>query len=174
MGISHHAQGRGGSHYKVDLQDIVTQSKATERFNAGASIEIAELEEKKLAMMYALDGQTHLIDQETFEQHTLPVDLYESGEACIPFLKEGMLLRVQYHKEAPVLVKTPDRAVFSIAETLPVSSGSQQSKGTIYKSATLENGAVVRVPEFLAQGDNIIVDLNEFKYVGKASKEDMN
>jgi elongation factor P len=68
------SQGRGGSHYKLELKDLKTGGKAFERVNAGQFVEVVELQQKEFQFMYA-DESLHVIDQETFEEMSLDGEL---------------------------------------------------------------------------------------------------
>ena len=68
------SQGRGGSHYKLELKDLKTGGKAFERVNAGQFMETVELLQKEFQFMYA-DDSLHVIDQETYEEMVLDGDL---------------------------------------------------------------------------------------------------
>lgn len=75
--FSHHAQGRGGSHYKVDLRDMKTGAKGHERFNTGSILEGVELQEKKLDFLYISENVVHAIDPDTFEEFNFPIEILE-------------------------------------------------------------------------------------------------
>ena len=53
-----------------------------------------------------------------------------------------------------------------IVETQPMMKGSTASAS--YKPATLENGVVVQVPPFVTEGEEIIVDPSENRYIERA------
>jgi elongation factor P len=53
-----------------------------------------------------------------------------------------------------------------IAETQPMVKGATQSSS--YKPATLENGIVVQVPPFVTDGEEILVDPSENRYLERA------
>jgi elongation factor P len=68
------SQGRGGSHYKLELKDLKSGSKAFERVNSGQFLETVELQQREFQFMYA-DENIHVIDQESFEEVILEGDL---------------------------------------------------------------------------------------------------
>ncbi|KAJ3061659.1 hypothetical protein HDU98_002415 [Podochytrium sp. JEL0797] len=70
-----------------------------------------------------------------------------------------------------VSVKLPLTATYRVQETDPAPSMvSNEGKGTRLKSAILENGVGVTVPEFINAGELITVDLAEVKYRGRAKE----
>ncbi|KAI8926688.1 hypothetical protein BC831DRAFT_455690 [Entophlyctis helioformis] len=166
---SHHKQGRGGAHYKLELRELLDGTKAFERMNTGTAVDVVDLEQKTYQFMYADERMVHLIDQDTFEEHEYPIGIIAAGEKALPFLQDTMIVKVEYHNESPVLIKIPEKATYTVADTAPVAhNASESSKGTVYKTATLENGAQVSVPEFVNIGDQVVVDLMEQKYLSRA------
>ena len=63
----------------------------------------------------------------------------------------------------PVTFKLPANYTFTVESV--VERAGQAAKGTVYKTATLANGAKLQVPEFVHPGDRIIVDIESKKYM---------
>jgi elongation factor P len=77
VSFTHHSQGRGGSHYKLELKDILSGSKGLERFNAGTQLEGVDLTERKLQFLYSADDRMHALDTESLEEFEFPLDILE-------------------------------------------------------------------------------------------------
>ena len=60
----------------------------------------------------------------------------------------------------------PTSAEVIIKECEPVVKG--QTSTSSYKPATLENGVRIMVPPFINEGDTVIVDIKELKYLERA------
>jgi elongation factor P len=69
----------------------------------------------------------------------------------------------------PIGVVAPNFAILKITETDPGVRGDTASGGT--KPATLETGAMVKVPLFIEEGDLLKIDTRTGEYVSRA-KED--
>jgi elongation factor P len=101
------------------------------------------------------------MDQESYEQ--LPLSGAQLGDAKL-FLKENIEVKVLYYKGEPLNVELPTFIELVIARTDPPGfKGDTASGGG--KPATLETGAVVRVPYHLAEGDTIKVDTRTSEYI---------
>jgi len=101
------------------------------------------------------------MDQETYEQ--LPLSSAQLGDAKL-FLKENVEVKILYYKGEPLNVELPTFAELVIAKTDPAGfKGDTASGGG--KPATLETGAVVRVPFHLNEGDTIKVDTRTSEYI---------
>ena len=71
--------------------------------------------------------------------------------------------------DQPISVVPPNFVFLEITETDPGLRGDTASGGT--KPATLETGAVVKVPLFIEQGDSLKVDTRTGEYVSRAKEE---
>ena len=66
----------------------------------------------------------------------------------------------------PLLVTAPNVVTLTITETDPGVRGDTATGGT--KPATLETGAVVKVPLFVSEGERIRVDTRTNEYLSRA------
>ncbi|KAF9993584.1 hypothetical protein BGZ65_010858 [Modicella reniformis] len=69
--------GRGTSTVKLDIQDLITGTKHTERFRSGDMVEVTELDEHRCQFLYRSDGHLHLMNPETFEMYEVPESVLE-------------------------------------------------------------------------------------------------
>lgn len=67
------------------------------------------------------------------------------------------------HGSQPCTFKLPSNYIYTVQSV--VNRAGQAAKGTVYKTATLTNGAKLQVPEFVNEDDRIIVDIDTMKYV---------
>ncbi|KAG0345582.1 hypothetical protein BG004_003537 [Podila humilis] len=147
--------GRGTSTVKLDLQDLLTGTKHTERYRSNDMVEVTELEELKCQFLYQADGTLHLMDPESFEMYEVPTSVGLSMFQPDPDVPG-----------TPIAIKLPTQAIYQIKETH--ASAAQADKGTVYKNADLENGIKVQVPDFVNTGDKVVVDTETGKYVRRA------
>ncbi|KAF7727084.1 hypothetical protein EC973_008047 [Apophysomyces ossiformis] len=163
----HSAAGRGGAVIKVELENIITQAKVTERFKSGSSVEILNLQHENYQFLYEDAGSIHLLEPETFEEIEMKAENCEGGLTMAGMLEEGMPISVSFlttpeEGRQPIGFKLPPKHTFEVQS---VRARAGQAKGTVYQSATLSNGAKIDVPEFVKEGDRILVDLENMKYV---------
>ena len=83
----------------------------------------------------------------------------------VKYLKEGMEVNVVRWGEQVLEVELPNSVVLEIVQTDPGIKGDTATGGT--KPATLETGAIIMVPLFVAQGERIKIDTREDKYLGR-------
>ena len=82
------------------------------------------------------------------------------------FLKAGQKVLIQYYNDKPINIDLPNSMNFKITYTEPGHKGNTVSN--VFKDATIETGANVKVPTFIKIGDNIKVDTRSGEYVSKA------
>ena len=85
-----------------------------------------------------------------------------------PFLTEGETYDVQHFEQNPISVNLPVNMVFEVTETPPGVKGDTAQGGT--KPATLDNGLVIQVPLFVAEGDKVRIDTSERKFMQRVQE----
>jgi len=84
----------------------------------------------------------------------------------VNFLKDGMEVSASVHEHLIVDVSIPAIIELKVTYTEPGIRGDTSKAGT--KPATLETGAVIRVPLFINTNDILRVDTRTGSYVGRA------
>lgn len=159
--FQHVKMGRGGANVKTKMKNLKTGSVIEETIRSGEKFPPAGLEEKKMQYLYAQGDEYIFMDQETYEQ--IPLTSTQLGDAKL-FLRENTEVKVLYCKNEPLSVEIPTFVVLTIVKTDPAGfKGDTASGGG--KPATLETGAVVRVPYHLSEGDSIKVDTRTSEYI---------
>ncbi|KAF9175887.1 hypothetical protein BGX21_005362 [Mortierella sp. AD011] len=154
----------------LDLQDLLTGTKHTERYRSGDMVEVTELAGIKCQFLYRNDGQIHLMDPESFEMYEVPETIME--EKQVQLLQEDMMVQLSMFQPdpdvpgKPISIRLPAHAIYVVKEAYP--SAAQANKGTIYKNAELDNGIKVQIPDFVNIGDRVVVDTETGKYLKRA------
>lgn len=159
---THVKTARGGATVKVKVRNLITGSVFEKSYLSSAKVADADVRRKKMQYLYDSNGFVFM-DHETYDQVVISENVV--GEAA-DFLKEGESVHVLYFEENPVSVDLPNTMIFEITYTEPGFKGNTVSN--VYKDATLENGAKVKVPTFLKIGDKVKVDTRSGSYVSKA------
>ena len=117
-----------------------------------------------MQFIYADGDLYYFMDQETYEQTPIHQDKIGDG---IKFLKEEMVCKVVSYKGDIFQVELPITVVLEITECEPGVKGDTANNASKY--ATLETGAVVKVPLFVNQGEKIKVDTRTGEYESSAT-----
>ncbi|WP_299748776.1 elongation factor P [uncultured Boseongicola sp.] len=159
----HVKPGKGGAFAQVEMKNLRNGSKLNERFRSADKVERVRLEQKDQQFLYENDGMLVFMDNETYEQIELPVDIL--GERR-PFLQDGMTIKIEYHDSEALSATLPQKVTCKVVETEPVVKG--QTAANSFKPAVLDNGIKVMVPPFVGQDEDIIVNTETMDYSERA------
>ncbi len=158
--------GKGQAFNRIKIRNLMTGRVIEKTYKSGESVEAADVIETELEYSYS-DGETWtFMNTETFEQVTAPAAAM--GDA-VRWLKGQERCTVTLWNNEPIAVVPPNFAILKITQTDPGVRGDTASGGT--KPATLETGAVVKVPLFVEEQDLLKIDTRTGEYVSRA-KED--
>jgi len=123
------------------------------------SLDAADVVDTDMNFMYSDGEYWHFMDPETFEQ----VQADKAGmNGAEKWLKGEESCVVTLWNGSPIDVTPPNFVELKITETDPGVRGDTSGGGG--KPATLETGAVVRVPLFVSQDEIIRVDTRSGEY----------
>ena len=160
----HVKPGKGSAFVRTRMKNVKTGTTLERTFRAGEKLERATVDNRQMQMLYNDADGYHFMDQESFENFTLQRDLI--GDPA-DFLKDGMVVDMQFHDGAPIGVDLPAHVELRIVETDPGFKG--DSATNVQKPAKLETGATVNVPLFVGEGDVIKIDTRDRRYIGRSS-----
>ncbi|MCL4475687.1 MAG: elongation factor P [Nitrospirae bacterium] len=158
--FQHVKMGRGGAIIRTKMKSLKTGNVLEDTFRSGEKFETPNLEEKEMQFLYAEGDFRYFMDTETFEQ--IPITASKLGDAR-KFLKENMKVKILNYRGEPLTVELPTFVELVVAQTDPGFKGDTASGGS--KPATLETGAVVRVPFHINEGDVIRIDTRTSEYI---------
>ena len=160
--FQHVKPGKGAAILKTKMKNLKTGSTQERNFNANVKFEAASIEKKSANYSYK-DGDTYyFMDQETYET-------YELSEEHIGFnkyfLPENMPVMLVFFEGKVLDISVPDKVELEVTETSPAMKGAPTTQT---KDATLETGLSIRVPQFIEQGEKILVTTADGKYSSRA------
>ena len=161
--FQHVKPGKGGAFVRTKLRDIKTGRVVDYTFNAGTKFDTVRLETRKMQYLYN-DGELYyFMDMETYDQ--LPINADKLGDD-FRFVKENMMCRIVSYKGNVFGVEPPTCVELEVTDTEPGFKGDTATGTT--KPATLETGAVIKVPLFVNTGDILKVDTRTGEYLSRA------
>lgn len=160
LDYQHQKIGRGSAQVRMKLRNVRTGSISDTTVQAGTKFPRVRLEQRAMQYLYAEDNNYYFMDQESYDQ--IGLSGAQLGDA-VNYLKDGMVIQVQFYENEPVDVEPPITVELQIVETDPGFRGDTASGGT--KPAKLETGLVVQVPLFVNQGETIRVDTRTGTYL---------
>ncbi|MFD1018713.1 elongation factor P [Thalassobacillus hwangdonensis] len=162
--FQHVKPGKGAAFVRSKLRNLRNGSIQEKTFRAGEKVEKAHIENRKMQYLYA-SGDTHaFMDTNTYEQLELQSSQIEYE---LKFLKENMEVSIMTYGGETLGVELPNNVELAVTETEPGIKGDTASGGT--KPATVETGLIVQVPFFVNEGDVLVVNTSDGKYVSRAN-----
>ena len=151
--------GRGGSIVNLKLKNLIDGTVLPKTFKGQERVDSAEVSNRTVQYLYKDADNFYFMDPNSFEQFQLATDIVEEASK---FLKEGESLTLQSFDERIINVELPKNVYLEVTYSEDVVKGDTTS--SVLKDATLETGAVVKVPAFIKVGDVISVDTTTGEY----------
>ncbi|MDX2458281.1 MAG: elongation factor P [Gammaproteobacteria bacterium] len=157
--------GKGQAFVRAKIRNLKTGRVVERTYKSGESVEAADVMDVDLQYLYC-DGEFwHFMDPQTFEQQAASAEAV--GDAT-KWLKEQDMCEVTLWNGTPLAVTPPNFVMLAVTDTDPGVRGDTSGGGG--KPATLETGAVVRVPLFIDVGEILKIDTRTGEYVGRAKE----
>ncbi len=154
--------GKGQAFTRVKIRNLKNGRVTEKTLKSTDTVEGADVMDTDMQYLYG-DGEFfHFMQPDNFEQHQ--ADKTAMGDAS-QWLKGEEMCVVTLWNGTPLSVMPPNFVELQITETDPGVRGDTSGGGG--KPATLETGAVVRVPLFVNQGEMVKVDTRTGEYVSR-------
>jgi elongation factor P len=152
--------GKGQALYKTRLRNLLKGTILDRTYKSGDSLEAADIRKSDGQYLYRDANGYVFMDNESFDQYTLPSDVV--GDAA-RFLLDNATCNLLFWNGQLIEMTPPQHVVLEVTYTEPAAKGNTATNVT--KPATVETGAEVFVPAFIAQGDRIKVDATTGQYL---------
>lgn len=163
MRYEHVKMGRGSATIKVKIKNLKTGTIVEKGFTNGARVQDINLEKRQGQFLYKDQGNYSFMDPVSFEQFEVPADLIgEQGD----FLQEGTKVDLKFYEGQPLSIVLPLKMTFLVTDTDPGVKGNTVSN--VFKDATIDTGAKIKVPLFIEIGTKVVVNTDTGEYVERA------
>jgi elongation factor P len=163
--VQHIKIGRGSAQVRMKLRDIRGGHIIERTVQSGARFPRARVERQPAQYMYSEGDLHYFMNTETFDQFPLNGDYL--GDA-LHYLKENATCDLLMYGDEAVGVDLGAAVELAVTETDPWVKGDTAQGST--KTAKLETGITVNVPQFINVGDVVKVDTRSGEYLERASK----
>ena len=142
LDFQHVKPGKGAAILKTKMKNLKTGSTQDRNFNASTKFEAANME---------------------------TYDTYELSEEQVGFNKyfivEGREASLMFFEGDLLSVSIPEKVELTVAKTDPAIKGAPSNQT---KDAVTNTGLTLRVPQFIEEGEEIVVFSSDGKYAGRA------
>jgi elongation factor P len=161
--FQHVKPGKGAAFVRSKLKNIRNGNTVEKTFRAGESVGRAHIENKQMQYLYASSNEHAFMDTETFDQITLDTKQIEWE---LNFLRENIIINIMSYEGEILGISLPNSIELKVIEAEPGIKGNT-AQGAL-KSVKLETGFSVNVPLFINEGDTLLIDSREGKYISRA------
>jgi elongation factor P len=160
LDFSHIKSGRGGATIRTKVINLRTGSIYEKTFSGGERVQDISLDHTEAQYLYT-DGELyHFMDTETYEQ---PAFNREAIEDIIPYLTEGMKVKISSYNNEAIDIEIPTTVDLEVVGAEPGFAGDTATGAT--KPVTVSTGLVVQTPLFVNVGDIIRIDTRSGGYI---------
>jgi elongation factor P len=161
--FQHVKPGKGAAFVRSKLKNLRNGNVVEKTFRAGENVGRAIVENRQVQYLYNSGLEYTFMDNETYDQFNLD---RKQLEWEINFLKENMNVNIASYQGEIIGITIPNSVELAVVETEPGIKGNTATGAT--KSARLETGLSVQVPLFINEGDVLLIDTREGKYMSRA------
>jgi elongation factor P len=163
LDVQHRTPGNLRAFVQATLRSIRTGKSSNVRFSSTETVELVDVNRRKLEYSYKDQDGYVFMDPETYETETLSTDLINESAA---YLTENLAVEVLYAEGKPVEIDLPSSVMLKVVESAEGIRG--DSANNVQKPARLETGKTIQVPLFIKEGEVIRVDTRTGGYMGRA------
>ena len=162
--FQHINPGKGAAFVRTRIKDLSSDRTLEQTYKVSETIEMVEVEYSTVQYLYHDATGYTFMDNKSYEQITMDdATVSDQGK----YLREGLEVTFTLYKGKPIALQLPKKMTFKITETMPAVKGDTAS-GNVTKEATADNGLKIRVPLFINEGEDVIVNTETGDYVERA------
>lgn len=161
--FQHVKPGKGAAFVRTKLKNVITGAVTETTFNPTDKFQPAVIDRKDMQYSYNDGDLYYFMDMETFE--TIPVSKDMLPDS-FKFVKEEMMCKIYSFKGNVFNVEPPMFVELNVVETEPGVRGNTATGAS--KNATLETGAIIKVPLFIDNNTMLRIDTRTGEYIERA------
>lgn len=158
--FQHVKPGKGPAFVRTKIKNVKTGKVLSHTFTSGVKIAVQRIENRPYQYLYNEGDLYHFMNLNDYEQTFINEEMISAPH----LLKEGEQVQIVFHAETDTAIscEMPTYVVLEVTYTEPGEKGNTATN--TLKEATVETGAVVRVPLFINIGDKVKVDTRSESY----------
>lgn len=162
--FQHVNPGKGAAFVRTRIKNVQSSKMLEVTYKMSDTITLVEVDHRTMQYLFHDATGFTFMDKASYEQVTMADS--DVGDQA-KYLREGMDLHIALFDDRPVSLELPRKMSFKIIETMEAVAGNTAG-GNVTKEATLEGGMTTRVPLFIQQGEEVIINTETGEYVERA------
>ena len=161
--FTHVTPGNLRAFVSVKIKNVINGYIIERRLRSGEEIDVVDLDRRPMEYLYAEASGFVFMDQDNFEQITLPEALV--GD-IMGYVKPNTVITVLICENRPVSIELPNVVELKVTDTPPGIKGATATNQL--KEAILETGLKTRVPPFIGVGEVVRINTEDGSYNSRA------
>ncbi len=157
--------GKGSAFVRFKLKSPATGQVLRETIKSQENVEDIELDDQDCQYLYSDGENFHFMNNGTYDQFEIPMTAFEGYEFL---MKDGDSYRIVFWNERPLDIKLPPKMVYTVTRSEPAVKG--DTVNSVTKMVEIETGLEVRVPGFIKEGENILLNTDTKEYLERVNK----
>ncbi len=157
--------GKGQAFTRARIKNLVTGNVIERTWKSGESVEVADVETRKMTFSWDEGDSLVFMDTNTGDQIHVMKD--KVGEE-VRFISEGLDCDVTIYNGNPIGLELPASVVLQVKSSEPGVKG--DTSGGAVKPATLSTGTTINVPLFIKEGEWVKVDTRTGEYLERVNR----
>lgn len=165
LAANHHKPGKGNTVMQMDLRDVKSGAVVHKTMRPTEKVDLVEITKKTAQYLYSEGDIYTFMDTETYEQYEISNE--QIGDDKL-YLIPNIEVQLEFTDDGELIgIELPATVVLTVKETQPEIKGATAAGGG--KPATMETGLVVTVPDFIKEGEKLVINTAEGVYKSRAN-----
>lgn len=158
--------GKGSSFVRTRIKSLASGKVVENNFKSAETLTFETVNYRKMQFIFSDVDTLTFMDGQSYDQITLGRDMVGDDAK---YLKEGLDVTIIMHGDKAISMELPLKIQYKIVETEPAVKGDTAS-GNVLKDAKVDNDLMIRVPIFIKEGDDVLVNTESGDYVERVAK----
>lgn len=162
---THRTPGNLRAFIQAKMRNLRDGTQKEFRFSSTEKLEKVDVFDREMQFLFVEGDVYTFMDTENYEQ--VEMSKAQIGES-VGYLKAECVINVSFYEGKPVTVRFPNTMEFTVASCDPEIKGATAAAS--FKSATLDNGLDIQVPQFVREGDTVKINTETGEYLERVKK----
>lgn len=167
LAANHHKPGKGNTVMQMDLRDVKSGAVVHKTMRPTEKVDLVEVTKKTAQFLYGEGDSYTFMDTSSYDQYEISRD--QLGDD-IKYLLPNIEVQLEFTSDNKIIgIELPSTVVMTVKETQPEIKGATVAGGG--KPATMETGLVVQVPDFIKEGEKLVIGTENGDYKSRADSQ---
>jgi len=162
----HVKPGKGPAFVQVKLKNVQSGGHVEKRLRSSEEVDGVTLDRRDLEYLYSDASGAIFMDNDTFDQITIPADVLDDA---LLYIKPNSSVMGLVYKGNVITIEMPASVDLEITDTPPGTKDA--TKTNQLKEATCETGLKTKVPPFIKIGETVRISTETGEYLSRVTGE---